>query len=68
MNAAVKVQLLMLPDAKPDCKEAMKRAQSLLEECNYALHKCQHAWKLQEQLQHPTEHKGGNTSEWVTIY
>jgi hypothetical protein len=43
-------QLLTLPDAKPDNKEAVKMAQCMLEECNYTLHKCDHAWKLQEHL------------------
>ncbi len=44
-------QLLMLPDIRPDNKAALKSAQDVLEECNYALHKCENAWKLQDQLQ-----------------
>ena len=44
-------QLLMLPDSRPDNKAALKSAQDVLEECNYALHKCENAWKLQDQQQ-----------------
>ncbi len=44
-------QLLMLPDSPPDNKAALKSAQDVLEECNYALHKCENAWKLQNQQQ-----------------
>ena len=48
-------QMLMLPDAKPDSKEAIKRAQDTLDECNYTLHKCAHALKSQEQYRHMPE-------------
>ncbi len=44
-------QLLMLPDTRPDNKAALKSAQDVLDECNYALHKCENAWKLQDQQQ-----------------
>ncbi len=44
-------QLFALPDVKPVSKEAMRKTSDDLDECNYALHKCEHAWKIQDQLQ-----------------
>ena len=42
--------LLTLADCKAEGKDAVKRAEDDVNECNYALHRCEHAWKLQEQL------------------
>jgi hypothetical protein len=43
-------QLLALPDVKPVGRESSQKAQDAADECNYALHKCECAWKQQEQM------------------